>query len=219
MTTGQTKTTLPNTTNRVPLGGKSANIHNNNISNTIKKQNVVDPSTVVKPNSTRRTPLSRSNRKSSAQKRNQSLNLNNNYEAEEVDAFYGDWEIETIPEKPEPLPDLPLDHIELDYAEIFSRPRVYTDEDDDDEIPVSELLNNLEELDLPVTESELRQMNNKKKAAKKKVYTPTYMAPTKSVQAKQRPPLSSKSLSSSEKLEKSLNIDVTTKELESLLDF
>lgn len=65
---------------------------------------------------------------------------------------FGDLEIEFIPEKPPPLPDLPLDHLELDYDAIRrgSRRGVFVDEpvyDKKLDQPVEELLSNCFDLE------------------------------------------------------------------------
>ncbi|KAA8914775.1 hypothetical protein TRICI_002851 [Trichomonascus ciferrii] len=184
--------TTPKTTSRVPLGGKDRNANHF----TVQKQSV------------KRQPLSgpSSTKKKSSSKPQLAEKQVTIAEPDDDD----DFEIEFMPEKPQPLEDLPLDHIDLDYnavGQLCKQPSFHEDEADVFKKPVSSWLDNLDKI--PVL-TEITTNNNppppsskpKPQPSKKEPLKPrtgagaalkpksSFMAPTKSAQAKQRVPSS-----------------------------
>lgn len=182
--------TTPATTNRVPLGGKD---HNANHFTVQKQQQSVKRQPLSGPNSTKK-------------KKNQLVEKQVTIAELAVGDEDDDFEIEFIPEKSKPLDDLPLDHIELDYnaigqlckqpsvdgedADVFKKP-VKAWLDDLDKIPVLSDSNSLppaqpKQRDHPSTKQPLEPRSGALKP--KKPALSSFMAPTKSAQAKQRVP-------------------------------
>lgn len=182
--------TTPATTNRVPLGGKDRNANHF----TVQKQQ----------QSVKRQPLSGPN--STKKKKNQLVEKQVAIAEPPADED-DDFEIEFMPEKPKPLDDLPLDHIDLDYnavGQLCKRPSFDDDEADLFKKPVNSWLDDLDKIPVltdnnPPPQPKPRTQPATKKqplnprtsgALKPRPALSSFMAPTKSAQAKQRVPTS-----------------------------
>jgi hypothetical protein len=151
---------------------------------------------------------------------------------------FEDLEIEFIPDRPRPLPDLPLDHIELDYEAIRKASAMAIFHDREEPTFDDRLDGNLDEqLDivafdvqdlkpLALTEAakvkRLQQPLNRIKATKPSFMTPTFSAQAKSVQHRTRPIQAHSRLASNKpKLIQRpgpIDLDVSIEELEGVLD-
>jgi hypothetical protein len=185
--------TTPKTTSRVPLGGKDRNANHF----TVQKQ---------QQQSVKRQPLSGPN--STKKKSKGPLAEKQVTIAESAVDEDDDLEIEFMPERPKPLDDLPLDHIDLDYnavGQLCKQPSFHEDEPDLFKKPVNSWLDSLDKIPVLTDTSNPPPSSRPKPKTQPSTKTPlkprtgtsrpkpalsSFMAPTKSAQAKQRVPSS-----------------------------
>lgn len=132
---------------RVPLGGKSTNVGQQPLT-TKKNQQTV-----------RKSPASaRRKRTTPTPKQSQTPTVApsparavEEYKIPDI-AEFGDWEVETIPPRPEPLPDTPLDAVQLDYDAVAAlskhHPPIYVHPDPKLDRSIGEMLDDIGDLDL-----------------------------------------------------------------------
>lgn len=172
------------TPSRKPLGGKDANTH---------RQQLL---TVQQPQTNKKSPAKRTPLSGKLQSKNLNI-LNENVEVSSNSKLkYEDLEIETIPEKPSPPLDLPLDHVEMDYQAIRDaclNPKPYhnsrtanVDKDliNDDFLNHEYTFDSTDSFNSHSTTTTTSTNINRSQSLSRRKHD--FMAPTKSQQAKQR---------------------------------
>uniref|UniRef100_A0A060T382 ARAD1A13816p n=1 Tax=Blastobotrys adeninivorans TaxID=409370 RepID=A0A060T382_BLAAD len=134
---------------RVPLGGKSTNVGQQPLT-TKKNQQTVKKS----PASARRKRTTPTPKQSQTPTVAPSpARAAQEYKIPDI-AEFGDWEVETIPPRPEPLPDTPLDAVQLDYDAVAALsknpPPIYVHPDPKLDRSIGEMLDDIGDLDLDV---------------------------------------------------------------------